>query len=223
MGLIVEDARDLAAGIADALRRRGQDAYDSVADLAREAELEQKWRSSWPQVVLAGTLGFLAGLAIAPTRKVASQAVSSLSGDWFAILIAEHKRIDKLFAAACATKEGDVAKRTAVLAKISAALTQHALQEEAVIYPAVRDLDQGAASKELAAEHFDMKTYLHELDRMEKDDPRWLGKLKAFRKLVKEHVREEEEHVFPTLKSSYTPTENARLTREMLREAARLG
>ena len=85
-----------------------------------------------------------------------------------------------------------------------------------------RRLSKLTNSKELAAEHFEMKTYLHELDRMEKDDPRWLGKLKAFRKLVKEHVRQEEEHVFPELKSRLSPEENARLTRDMLKEAARL-
>ena len=222
MGLLVEDARDLAVGLADALKRRGHDAYESVSTIARDVDVAEQWKSPWPKIVLAGALGFIAGLAINPTRKAATHAVSGMSGDWFSILIGEHRRLDRLITAACATKDNEVDKRTAVLAKIAAAVARISLQETGAILPALRDLDQGAASKELAAEHFEMKTYLHELDRMAKDDPRWLGKLKAFRKLVKEHVRQEEEHVFPELKTSLSPEENARLTRDMLREAARL-
>jgi hemerythrin superfamily protein len=222
MGLVIEDAREAAAHVADALKRRGQDAYGAVSNVAGRASRVGLLEDNWPQLALAGAVGFVAGLAALSARKAATQAVSTLSGDWFDALKAEHKLVDRLFALACATKDREAAKRTALLAKIAYALSKHALQEENVVYPVVRDTDQGVASKVLAAEHFDMKTYLHELDRMAKDDPRWLGKLKAFRKLVKEHVREEEEHVFPALRDRLSSAENAHLTRCMLREGAKL-
>jgi hemerythrin superfamily protein len=155
-------------------------------------------------------------------RKAATSAAFGLASDWCAVLTAEHRRIDRLFAQAAGTKLNEGAKREALLARIAQGLEKHALQEESDIYPAIRDVDHGAGSKELAAEHFEMKTYLHELDRMAKDDPRWLGKLTAFRKLVKEHVRQEEELVFPAVKAQLSKAENARLTRDMLRHGARL-
>ena len=222
MGLSFEDAREVVADVTDALTRRSREAYGQVTQIADRAGRAGLWEDRWPQLAVAGAVGFVAGLAALSARKAATQAVSAMSGDWFAALKAEHKVVDRLFSLACATKDNETAKRTALLAKIAYALSKHALQEENVIYPAIRDSDQGVASRELAAEHFDMKTYLHELDRLEKDDPRWLGKLKAFRKLVKEHVRQEEEFVFPELRDRLPAADNARLTREMLKEGAKL-
>jgi hemerythrin superfamily protein len=217
MGVRIEDARELATTLADELRRRGRDAYGQVTDF-----VEDDRRGAWPGIIAAGALGFLAGLAASPVRKAATGAVGAIAGDWLATIKTEHKQIEKLFSLIAATKGHESAKRHALLDRLIHVMERYSLQEEGVIYPELRDLDQGASSKALAADHFEMKTYLHELDRMEKDDPRWHGKVSAFRKLVKEHIRQEEEQVFPALKAHLSKAENARLTRDMLRKAARL-
>lgn len=217
MGVRIDDARELATTLAGELRKRGRDAYGQVSDYALDDR-----KGPWPGLIVAGAIGFIAGLAASPVRKAATGAVVAIAGDWFATLKAEHRRIEKQFALIAATKNNEVAKREALLDRLTLTMERYSLQEESVVYPAIRDMDQGASSRELAAEHFEMKTYLHELDRMAKDDPRWQGKVSAFRKLVKEHIRQEEELVFPALKEHLSKADNARLTRDMLRKAARL-
>jgi hemerythrin superfamily protein len=145
-----------------------------------------------------------------------------MSGDWFEVLSIERRRIERLFKQIETSTDGQMAKRSRLLDALSAALTKHSLQKENVIYPALRASDQGASSTHLAAEQFEIKTYLYELDSLPKDDARWMRKLKALQHLVEEHMREEEETVFPPFHEKLSAAENLRLTRAMNREASKL-
>ena len=244
MSLTMGDARDLATAATRQLRERGRDAYHTLSDAADRAAHAELWEhlaeaalaaarsaqvaardakpTSGIRLATAAGLGFLAGVVLLGGRKAAMQASTAIAGDWFAQLRAEHKQVDALFELACATKDNESMKRMALLNKLSYALNKHALQEENVIYPALRDTDQGASSKALAAEHFDMKTYLHELYETPAEDPRWLSKMKAFRKLVASHVRDEEEHIYPAFHAKLSHDGNAKLTRAMNREGIKL-
>lgn len=240
MGDLRDDARRRVIEVGGRLRERGRDAYGALSDVAERASHAELWRrladaaevaahgarsgsrTSGVRLAAAVGLGFLAGVVLLSSRKVAMTATSAIAGDWFAQLKLEHRQVDALFETACSTRDDEPGKRTALLGKISYALNVHALQEENVIYPALRDIDEGASSKALAAEHFDMKTYLHELHETPADDPRWLSKMKAFRKLVRSHVRDEEDHIYPTFHARLSAEQNAKLTKAMSREGVKL-
>ena len=156
--------------------------------------------------------GVAVGLAANFGRKLAVQAVSGVSGDWFDALKTEHRMTLKIFDKIEQTRDDQTAKRTMLLTQLKHALSKHALEEEDVIYPALRDADQKAAADKLNHDHGYVKTYLYELLNMPKDDPQWLARVREFRLLIEEHVREEEEEIYPSFRAKMSKEENSRLT-----------
>ena len=196
--------------------KRADDGAQYALDRARSEKV------SWTMVAGALGVGFVTAFALLNSKKAAVATSTAMTGDWFEVLSAERKRIERLFKQIEATSDDQAHRRTRLLESLSAALTKHALQKENVIYPALRGSDQGAASTHLAAEQFEIKTYLYELDRLPKSDPRWLRKLTALNHIVEEHMREEEETVFPPFRAALSEADNMRLTRAMNREASKL-
>jgi hemerythrin superfamily protein len=161
-------------------------------------------------------IGALAGLAAGQARKVAMQGPSIASGDWMEALKTEHRMVEKLFETLLATDESQTTKRNAVLGKIAYALSKHAVQEENVIYPALKEAQPGGDSAGgLVHDHADIKTFIFELKRMEASDPRWIVRAREFQQLIERHVREEEDQIFPALASSLSSEENGKLTAMM--------
>ena len=67
-----------------------------------------------------------------------------------------------------------------------------------------------------------MKQYLFELGGMAADHPQFLPKIADFRAMLEEHMREEEEKVFPRLRSVLSKEDNAKLTKAMNLEGLKL-
>ena len=86
----------------------------------------------------AAALGIVAGLTLARTRKAVAKASMALTGDWDKQMKAEHRALKKLLKEMvdCPLEEG--ARRAALLAEASESLTRHALEEENIVYPALR-------------------------------------------------------------------------------------
>lgn len=162
-------------------------------------------------------VGFVAGMAVNPLRKLAHQGLEVVAGknDWFEILKLEHASVNTLFEQLLQTDDADTKKRTALLTAIKVGLTKHALQEEDVIYPALREAGIEADTKELYAEHADIKTYLHELETKPKDDPNWLERVQSFHTLIQHHVREEEDEIYPRFQGQLSEEQNAKITKRM--------
>lgn len=224
MTLVLNDSRHLIGEVRDrfvggtaAARSRLGDRAEDLARAARAAG-----RGGWPKLAGVAALGFVAGVAMLGARKVAMQATTGLAGDWFAALKADHKLVDGLFKVLLETGEDETGKRQLLLSKITYALAKHQFEEEHVIYPALLAGGRAETPKHLASEHFEMKSLMHSLSEMAKDDPRWLGTARGLHKLIGEHVREEEEIVFPALQARLTARENAHLTRAMHREGLKL-
>ena len=162
-------------------------------------------------------LGFVAGMFAVPARKLAHQGLETAlsKNDWFGILKLEHAAVNTLFEQLLQTDETQTKKRTALLLAIKQGLTKHALQEEDVVYPALREAGIEADTKELYAEHADIKTYLHELETKPKDDPHWLERVRSFHSLIQHHVRDEEDEIYPRFQSQLSEEQNSRLTKRM--------
>ena len=229
-----DDGVGYIGGLTREASRRADDGVGYLGDLTREVSRRaddsaryaytkaKTERVSWTMVAGALGVGFVTAFALLNSKKAAVATTTAMSGDWCEVLGAERRRIERLFKQIEGTSDGQVVKRARLSDALSAALTKHALQKENVIYPALRGSDQGASSTHLAAEQFEIKTYLYELEALPKDDPRWMRKLKALQHLVEEHMQEEAETVFPPFHQSLSAAENARLTRAMNREALKL-
>lgn len=173
-------------------------------------------------LLAAGAAGLAVGLAANIARKFAVQAPTLLSGQWDEALTAEHKLTLKVFDAIEATTEKNTTKRATLLMNLKHMLSKHALEEENVIYPALREVGEIEAADGLNADHGYVKQYLYELGEIPKDSPAWIDKVRAFRTAIEAHMREEEETLFPRLRSKITEEKNAELTTLMNKEGLKL-
>lgn len=247
----LDDARDALKGLSRQAAKRTDEGAQLLTELSREAakrtgdgaqfltelsklaarraddgahyalERARTERVSWTMVAGALGVGFVTAYALLNSKKAAATATTAMTGDWYEGLTGEHRRIEKLFKQIGETSDGQTTRRTRLLDALNALLTRHTLQKENVLYPALRATDQGASSMHLAAELFEIKTYLYELEALPKDDPRWLRKAKALQKLVEEHI-EGEEQVLPSFHDSLSPADSQRITKAMHREALKL-
>jgi hemerythrin superfamily protein len=173
-------------------------------------------------LVGAAVAGAAFGLAITKGRKLIMQSPAFVSGTWQEALKTEHRMTLALFDQLEATADDATAARTALVAKIKYALSKHALQEENAVYPALREANDAADADELNSEHGYVKTYLYELTNMAKDAREFLAKVRDFRSLLEDHIREEEERIFPRLYETLTEEQNRKLTLMMNREGLKL-
>ncbi|WP_404712524.1 hemerythrin domain-containing protein [Sphingomonas sp. MMS24-J13] len=172
--------------------------------------------------LVAGAAGLAVGLAANVARKFAVQAPTLLAGEWDEALKAEHDLTLKVFDALEATTEANTTKRATLLMNLKHMLAKHALEEENVIYPALREVGEIEAADELNRDHGYVKQYLYELSEMPKDSPLWIGKLRKFRTDIEQHMREEETDLFPKLKGLVSDEKSKELTSLMNKEGLKL-
>jgi hemerythrin-like domain-containing protein len=184
---------------------------------------EHKSAFSWGDsntnmLIGAAAAGAALGFAANMGRKLFVQATSGATGEWDQALATEHKLALAVFDKIEATNDDQTTMRSALLAKLKYALGKHAIEEEMVIYPALRQANRTAEADELTSEHGIVKTYLYELETMPNDSAEWLARVRDFRSMIEKHMREEENDVFPGLKAQLSEEQNAKLTTMMNKE-----
>ena len=174
--------------------------------------------------VLAGAAlaGAAVGLAANFGRKFLVQMPAAAAGDWFETLKAEHAATLAVFDLIEGTNDSQTTLRTTLLMKLKYALTKHAHEEESIIYPALRQANSAHDADALNAEHGYVKTYLYELENLRKDSPDWLARVRDFRAMLEEHIRMEEDEVYPAFKQIMTEAQNAKLTTLMNKEGFKM-
>ena len=180
------------------------------------------WGNSAGTLALAAVAGAAVGLAANFGRKLVVQNMAAQAGDWDEILHQEHEMVLGLFEQLEGTTDDQARTRMGLLAKIKAALGKHALEEENAVYPALREANSAHDADALKGEHGYVKTFLYELEKMDAASPDWLAKARTFRAMLEEHIRMEEDEVFPALKSALDEAGNARLNAAMLKEGMKL-
>jgi hemerythrin-like domain-containing protein len=181
-----------------------------------------KGLSNFTVVAGAAAGGVALGVLAMLGRKAAVQAPTYFAGEWDQALTAEHKAVLKLFDALQATDDSSTVKRSILLTQMKHALAKHALEEENAVYPAMRDVGETAGADELNSEHGYVKQYLYDLDNMPNNSPEFLTKVAAFRADIEDHMREEEEVLFPLLRSKMSAEQNKALTQAMNKEGFKL-
>ena len=170
------------------------------------------WSENAPVLIGAAVAGAAIGLAANFGRKFVTQAVSGISGDWDEVLATEHDMTLAIFDKMLATDSSQTWKRGMLLMQLTHALDKHAHEEEMIVYPALRDANEAVDADHLTEEHGYIKTFIYELKQMGPSHMGWLDKVREFRDLVAEHIKMEEEQVFPRFKQSLTEDQNAKIT-----------
>ena len=170
----------------------------------------------------AAVAGAAVGFAANYGRKFLVQGFAASAGDWADTLTAEHDAVLEIFNKIEATEDSQTGMRSALLAKLKYALDKHAAQEENVIYPALREANSAHDADAHNSEHGYVKTYLYELETLPKDSPEWLARVRDFRSMIQEHMRMEEEEVFPKFRNTLSEEQNTKLGAMMNKEGLKL-
>jgi hemerythrin superfamily protein len=173
----------------------------------------------------AGALvSFLASRVAPPATGRALGSLRAMAGtDPFDALAQDHRNLIALFGRIEATEQTATYRRATMLFQLKRMLTAHALAEEDVVYPMLRDDAQRAeAASRLYREHADMKIRLFELEHKSKDDPSWIEDLRALRRIFEEHARDEEQEEFPKLREALDEARRADLLGQVQREKSML-
>ncbi|QDX25665.1 hemerythrin domain-containing protein [Sphingomonas suaedae] len=179
---------------------------------------EGGWGGSFGKIAGATAAGAALGVLAMLGRKAAVQSPTVLAGDWMDGLIAEHQATLKLLDTIQATDDSATARRKMLLMQLKHALAKHAIEEENVIYPALREAGKVEAADELNKEHGYVKQHLYELENMPAASPQFLATIAKLRAELEEHMADEEERLFPQLRASLSDEKNATLTKAMNKE-----
>jgi hemerythrin-like domain-containing protein len=135
---------------------------------------------------------------IAPAKR--SNGASS--GDAIAILKRDHRQVEQLFNRFEKAGAGAHKTRRALMDSVIEELSRHAGIEEVVFYPALRREMKRTESDVLEAleEHHLMKLSLRELEDLDPSDERFDAKATVLMEVVRHHVKEEEQELFPEVR-----------------------
>lgn len=196
---------------------------DKQAGRSRSGDNHSHWTNGQTGAIVgAAVAGAAVGLAANMGRKLFVQFSTSAGHDWMEALKAEHDAARALFDKIEGTDEDQTTMRSHLLLKLKEALTKHAIEEENVIYPALREANEADQADHLDCEHGYVKTYLYELTRMDKDDPAWIARVRDFRAMIEDHMREEENEIFPPFRARMTDEQNEKLTMMMNKEGLKV-
>ncbi|MFF5337110.1 hemerythrin domain-containing protein [Streptomyces sp. NPDC013181] len=127
-------------------------------------------------------------------------------GNVIAELTTDHREVDELFARIEAQPVGDEQRRK-LADELTIELVRHSVAEEMHLYPAVRRfVDDGddMADKELE-DHAKVERHLKDLEGLSADDPQFDHLVATLKLEVSEHVRDEENRLFPLLAAACSP------------------
>lgn len=120
----------------------------------------------------------------------------SQDGNVVEVLRKDHEKVKALFREFESTQSSSDRER--IVREALSELERHAVAEEVVFYPAVRDDAPAAADKldEALEEHHIAKVLIAELKGMSAGDARFAAKFRVLAESVRHHIKEEEAEIF---------------------------
>jgi hemerythrin superfamily protein len=120
--------------------------------------------------------------------------------DAIALLKKDHREVEQLFKSFERARTAGERKKLA--RKLVTELSVHAVVEEQLLYPLLRDEELVDDDDVLEAleEHHMTKVALLELDNMSAKEERFAPKVRVLAEMVRQHVAEEEKEMFPKLR-----------------------
>jgi hemerythrin superfamily protein len=143
---------------------------------------------------------------MAATKKAAPKGEKRESKtDALALLTADHKEVKQLFKSydSLVEAEAEDDEKEALAEQICTMLTVHAAIEEEIFYPAAREnIDEQDLLDEAEVEHATAKDLIEQIQDMDPEEDLFDAKVKVLGEYVAHHVKEEEDELFPKVKSS---------------------
>jgi hemerythrin superfamily protein len=139
--------------------------------------------------------------------------------DIYQILKSDHKEVSNLFKKLEDTSDNAGKTRDRIFGKLHDELKAHSSAEEEMFYPRLKD---NASTRDLVAhalhEHQAVDRMLAEMSTMESASSEWSKKCKMLHKMVEDHVKEEENKIFPEAKKILSDDEAKELGKQFKRE-----
>ena len=131
-------------------------------------------------------------------RKKDQQQVNA-----FDLLEQDHREVEEWFDEYDELKNNHENRKAELAEKICLALKVHAQLEEEIFYPRAREAtkDDDLIDESLV-EHATVKNLISEIEEMEAGEELYDAKIRVLGEMVKHHIREEEEELFPELQSA---------------------
>ena len=171
-------------------------------------------------------IGFAAGVVlsrVAPSlwAQLRGAAGSALGEDPFAELIRQHRTLLSLLDRMEQTPASAAGRRVLLFLAFKRTIAKHALAEEDVAYPVLYgDAGRPDVAEQLYREHADMKIHLFALQKNLREDEGWKTHVRALRKEIVGHARQEEDEIFPQLRELRQARQSSELSRDLRQEEA---
>ena len=140
--------------------------------------------------------------------KKARASEGAGSNDAIAMLIADHKKVKKLFSAfKKLSREGGSDEKRDLVENICTELKIHTALEEEIFYPAVRQaIDDSELMDEALVEHAGAKELIAQLEKVDPEEELYDAKVIVLGEQIDHHVEEEESTMFPRAKKAKLDT-----------------
>lgn len=136
------------------------------------------------------------------SSKAKQKPTAAAAPDAIALLKADHRAVEELFAKFESTKRAD--QKAKIVQDICTELTIHATIEEKDFYPAAQEVlkDDKDLIDEAEVEHASLKWLIAQLEAEAPDSELYDAKVTVLKEYVSHHVKEEEKEMFPKLKKT---------------------
>jgi len=132
------------------------------------------------------------------SRKKEAQQVNA-----FDLLEQDHREVEEWFDEFDELKDSDEDRKGELAEKICLALKVHAQIEEEIFYPQAREASEdNDLIDEAVVEHATVKNLIGEIEAMEVGEELYDAKIRVLGEMVKQHIKEEEQELFPELQST---------------------
>ncbi len=136
------------------------------------------------------------------------------------LLIRQHREVESLFARY--EKAEDDVERQEIFEELADKLAIHTTIEEKRFYPASKRGDTQELLQRSVEEHLTMKKIIAELLELEAGDEEFDTKIVELRNAVQDHVQEEENELFPEVRTQLGTRKLEAMGKEMAEMAAEL-
>jgi hemerythrin-like domain-containing protein len=121
----------------------------------------------------------------------------------FDVLEEDHREVEGWLDEFDELKDSDEDRKADLAEKICFALKVHAQIEEEIFYPQAREASQdNDLIDEVLVEHSTVKNLIAEIEAMEVGEELHDAKIRVLGEMVRQHIKEEEEELFPELQST---------------------
>ena len=130
-------------------------------------------------------------------RQSAEAAVNALE-----LLEQDHRQVEEWFDEYDELREDD-RRKSELAGKLCLALKVHTRIEEEIFYPQAREATKDKdLLDEAVVEHATVKNLISEIEEMEAGEDLYDAKIRVLGEMVKQHIKEEEEELFPEVESA---------------------